>query len=105
MPQLILYRNKNLKTKKDIPLLLDVQSRLLSDLTTRVVIPLVHKKSSGLKAFTKLTPIFRIEREDFILLTPQLAGVPVKMLGESVGDLTKHRSEIIAALDLLITGI
>jgi len=105
MPQLILYRNKNPKTKKDIPLLLDIQSRLLRDLNTRVVIPLIQKKSSGFKAFTKLTPVFRIEREDFILLTPQLAGVPIKILGEPVGDLVKYRGEIIAALDLLITGI
>jgi len=39
------------------------------------------------------------------MLTPQLAGIPVRRLGTKVADLTQHRDEIVAALDLLITGI
>jgi toxin CcdB len=39
------------------------------------------------------------------LLTPELAGVSRKLLGERVGNLANERHSIIAALDLLITGI
>lgn len=40
MPQFTVYRNKNPQTLSVVPFLLDVQHDLLSDLETRVVIPL-----------------------------------------------------------------
>jgi hypothetical protein len=39
------------------------------------------------------------------MLTPQLAGIPARQLGPEVADLAGHRAEIIAALDLLFTGL
>ena len=45
MAQFTLYRNKNPKSKAEIPFLLDVQSTLLSELGTGVVVPLFQKKS------------------------------------------------------------
>ena len=104
MAQYTVYRNKNPKSKAQIPFLLDVQSNLLSELGTRVVIPLFQKKSLKIKPLTKLTPEFQIDGKKLILMTPQLAGISIKELGEPVGDLTQHRIDIIAALDLLITG-
>ena len=104
MAQYTVYRNKNPKSKTEIPFLLDVQSKLLSELGTRVVIPLFQKKSLRIKPLTKLTPEFQIDGKKLILMTPQLAGISIKELGEPVGDLTQHRIDIIAALDLLITG-
>ena len=104
MAQYTVYRNKNPKSKAQIPFLLDVQSNLLSELGTRVVIPLFQKKSLKIKPLTKLTPEFQIDSKKLILMTPQLAGISIKELGEPVGDLTQHRVDIIAALDLLITG-
>lgn len=104
MPQFTVYRNKNPRSKAEVPFLLDVQSDLLSELKTRVVIPLYLKTSLGSKPITKLAPEVQVEGKKLILMTPQLAGVSVKDLGEPVGSLAKHRGEIIAALDLLITG-
>lgn len=40
MPQFSVYKNKNAATKARVPYLLDVQSNLLSELETRVVVPL-----------------------------------------------------------------
>jgi hypothetical protein len=40
-----------------------------------------------------------------LLLTPELAGVPTKVLGEKIGSLANHHGTIIAALDLVFTGI
>lgn len=37
--------------------------------------------------------------------TAELAGIPVRACGEKVASLKSKRDEIIAALDLLITGI
>lgn len=104
MSQFAVYRNNNPKSKTAIPFLVDVQSNLLSELGTRVVIPLFQKKSSRVKPLTKLTPELQINGKKFILMTPQLAGISIKELGDVVGSLSQHRSEIVAALDLLITG-
>jgi toxin CcdB len=39
------------------------------------------------------------------MLTPQMAGIPRSELGASVASLERHRFEIIAAIDFLVTGI
>lgn len=75
------------------------------DLGTRVVVPLCRASVTKGKPITKLTPVFEIEGARYTMLTPQLAGVARKQIGAAVANLKEHRSEIIAALDLLITGI
>jgi len=57
------------------------------------------------KTLTPLIPLFEIEGKPHVMVTPQLAGVAKKQLGTQVADLSAQRTEIIAALDLLITGI
>jgi toxin CcdB len=104
MPQFTFHRNRNPKSKAEIPYLLDIQSDLLSELNTRVVIPLYEKKTAKVKPIARLTPEFEIEGKKLILMTPQLAGISLKDLGEPAGDLLRSRAEIVASLDLLITG-
>ena len=87
-------------------MLLDVQSDLLEDLGTRVVIPMapatgVVKRS----AMQTLTPLCLVDDKEYVLVTPQLAGIAAKELGPAVSDLASERASIIAALDLLLTGI
>jgi toxin CcdB len=105
MPQFTVYQNKNLQTRSAIPYLLDVQSDLLSDLDTRVVIPLARPGSTLEKRIGGLTPILRIDGEPYLVLTPQLAGIPKADLGRAVTSFEEHRFEIIAAIDFLVTGI
>lgn len=104
MAQFTVHRNKNPKSKAEVPYLLDVQSDLLNELHSRVVIPLFPKKTAGVKPITRLTPEFQIEGRKVILMTPQLAGISLNDLGDPVADLSEHRSVIISALDLLISG-
>lgn len=104
MAQLTVYRNRSPETAKEVPFLVDVQSDLLSQLSTRVVIPLYRKGAASLQSITRLTPVLEIDGEACLLMTPQLAGIALRELGDEVGSLKDHRDEIIAALDLLITG-
>ncbi len=46
MSQFFVYENPNRDTKKAYPLLLDIQSNLIEDLTPTVVIPLALKNQS-----------------------------------------------------------
>jgi toxin CcdB len=105
MPQFTVHRNPNPDSQAAYPLLLDVQSDLMAELGTRVVVPLCSATAMKGRLMTTLTPVFEIEGKQYAMHTPQLAGISIKQLGAKVIDLAPHRDEIIAALDLLITGI
>lgn len=105
MSQFIAYENPNRTTKKTYPYLLDIQSNLLDELRTTIVIPLCPTTLVGNTAITKLCPIIEIDSKNYIALTQQIAGVDRKVLGKEVCNLSHYRSEIIAALDFIISGI
>jgi len=105
MAQFDVHRNPNAATRARIPYLLDVQSDLLDPLATRVVVPLCKPEVLSGKPAERLNPAFEIEGRKMFMLTPELAGVPRKALGERITNLAAERAAIIAALDLVLTGI
>lgn len=105
MPQFAVYKNRNSATRGRFPLLLDVQSDLLEPLSTRIVVPLSPVATARHMVMKQLTPILKIDNKQYVMLTPQLAGVSTRELGQPVGTATTERATIIGALDLLITGI
>ncbi|HWS74869.1 MAG TPA: CcdB family protein [Quisquiliibacterium sp.] len=105
MPQFDVFTNENPATRARAPYLVDVQSELLEELATRVVVPLVAAGKGTLAPMTRLMPVFEIEGRRFTFVTPQLAGVPRAVLGRRVASLASSRHEIVAALDVLISGI
>jgi toxin CcdB len=105
MAQFDVYRNANPATRSRIPFLLDVQADLLESLATRIVVPLCKPEVLGGKAAERLNPQFEIDGRKLVMLTPELAGISRKALGERVGNLADQRGAIIAALDLAFTGI
>jgi len=105
MPQFTVYKNRDARTKATFPLLVDVQSDLLADLQTRVVVPLTDTPALLKKPLSKLTPIVEIDGDEYLLMTPELAGIGRKELGTPVSSLAEQRGVIVGALDFLITGI
>jgi len=105
MPQFAIYRNKNAATRARFPFLLDVQSNLLDPLATRVVVPLAPAGAARARSMQTLTPVIRVDGKDYLMTTPQLAGVTVRELGAVVADASADRQAIIVALDFLILGI
>ena len=106
MPQFAVHRNRNVETRARFPLLLDVQSDLLEELGTRVVIPLTPAFGAAKRTTMQtLTPVCTVVGKDCLLVTPQLAGIAVKELGSPVADLSPDSQTILGALDLLFTGI
>jgi len=105
MAQFDVYINPSKNTRQAYPYIVDIQSSLISEIATRIVIPLgklSHFKNEQMKG---LTPEISYEGEQLLLLTPQISSVPTKMLKSPVGTLSHFRDEIIAALDFAITGI
>lgn len=87
------------------PYLLDVQSDLLEDLESRVVIPLrrlTHFPKVPLS--TRLTPVFTVEGEEFLLETPKMGAIPLRALKLPVTSLAQSHDQVTAALDFLFQG-
>jgi toxin CcdB len=103
MAQFDIYENQNPRTNKFIPYLLDVQTELLDDLQTRVVVPI--SVTNNQKPITGLMPLLDINGSSYLMLTPQLAGIHKKELGNAITNLANARQDILNALDFLITGV
>lgn len=103
MSQFDVYENSNRETCETFPYLLDIQADVLSDLPTRVVVPLALS-SVLTKTIPILTPQFKIMNTEVRMVTPQLVGIHIHVLGSRICSLKDRRGEIIAALDLLVTG-
>jgi len=105
MSQFNVYKNKNSRTKKNFPYLLDIQSDLLDQLRTTVVIPLGKYSIVKDQVITKLCPIVEIDGHKYAALTQQIAGIEKSLLGTNVTNISDYRSEFIDAIDLIISGI
>lgn len=105
MSQFDVYINPSKKSREAYPYIIDIQNALISDITTRIVIPLAKLNHFRSEQMDGLTPLIKYEDEQYILLTPQIASIPSKLLKDPVGTVESLRDEIIAALDFAFTGI
>lgn len=104
MAQFDIYRNLNPDSRVDVPFLVDIQSDLLSALSTRVVVPLVRAKVFG-KPIGRLNFEVKVKGHALVFSTAELAGIPRTALGPAVGNMHDLRDQAVAAIDLMITGI
>ncbi|MFO1467604.1 MAG: CcdB family protein [Steroidobacteraceae bacterium] len=105
MAQFTVYRNKNERSKATYPLLVDIQADLLDELKTRVVIPLTKVGALARKPINRLTPAIEVAGEQYLLMTPQMAGIAVSEIGAVVESIEQQRTAIVAAIDVLISGV
>ena len=104
MAQFAVHRNPDPEGTTWAPYLLVLQNDLLSQLGTVVVAPLVDEAAFGTPARI-LNPVFNIEHRRVVLSTAELAGVSRRSLGEEVTSLATEREAIMAAWDLIFSGI
>lgn len=104
MAQFDVYPNPNARTREAYPYLVDIQSPIISELATRIVIPMAPGSALRGSSLSGLTPEISYKGQALLLMTPQLSSVPAKILKQPIGSLDHFREEIIAALDFAITG-
>ncbi|ERK18632.1 MAG: CcdB family protein [Pantoea sp.] len=96
------YKNKN--ASKFYPLLLDVQSDIIESIDSRIVIPLTPIELYQGKVVQRLNPTLHVEGNDYLMMTHELAGVQLTVLGTEVCSLASQRETIRTALDFIIDG-
>jgi toxin CcdB len=85
--------------------LIDLQSDSLDRLETRVVAPLVALRNHEGKPIGRLHPVVTVKGGSYLVVVDELAAVDSNLLGTRVASLAERRSDLVAALDLLFTGI
>lgn len=104
MPRYDVYRNPRKESARQVPYLLDVQSDLLEDLDTRVIVPL--RAAAGVPHLvTRLNPVLTVDGVALMMDTPQLVGYPRAALKRPVANLGASAFDIQNALDFLFAGI
>lgn len=104
MAHLDVHRNLNRRTAQRIPYLIDLQDDLLREAATRVVAPLAL--AAGFRrTFERLEPVLQIEGVEVVMSTLEIVSIPQRDLGPIVASAGGGREQIVAALDLLFTGV
>lgn len=104
MPQFDVYPNSGASADV-IPFIVDIQSDLLADLETRVVIPLRRRDKFPVKVLpNRLTPVLMVQGIECVLETPKMAAVPLRVLRPAQTSLADRRAEITGAIDFLVQG-
>jgi len=88
-----------------IPFVLDIQSRLLTAMGTRVVAPVIARRRLASAVVERLNPCIWIDGVEHVVVMQQLFAIDSHALGRSVMDLGAQSHTIVAALDMLISGI
>lgn len=82
---------------------LDCQADIHRQLNTRFVVPM-RLAAEGYPAKRGLNPSFTLNGLNLVMIAEFASTVFVSELGERIGSLDQYHSEIIQALDLLISG-
>jgi toxin CcdB len=83
-------------------LLLDIQSDLLDEFGSRVVVPLLP--AEDMQSVSRLHPVFVINDERYIMSTHLIFAIPVDRLGAKIGSLAQEDLVITSAVDKLFSG-
>ena len=101
--QFDVYRNPLRMGRDERPYLLIVQHGIWDDRPTRVVVPFVAV--SAIHPERRLNPAFNIQGKLYYLSPTEIIAIPVRRLREQLDNLADERDRIVAALDLVFTGI
>ncbi len=100
MAQFDVYKNSDVKSLRQFPYLLDIQSNLHSNMISRVVVPL----AIDVPTVQHLTPVFEIEELNVVAYVMEMTSVPKSILVDKVTNVSHYRNQIVDALDFLVNG-
>jgi toxin CcdB len=104
MRQFVVYQNRS-PSRKFYPLLLNMQSDLISASETRLGVPLYPLGKTRSPMIERAAPIVEVDGVKYVLMMPLVAGVSIGNFGREVVDLSRERAVILDALDFLTHGI
>lgn len=105
MAQFDVYLNPQPASRQFVPYVLDVQSPLIDQLATRLVVPLSRVGANQARLPLNLCPAIDIEGEPLTLMPHLAAPVVARSLKKPVTNLAHRASEFAAAFDAVVSGV
>ena len=105
MAQFDIYANPHHPSRQSVPYLVDIQSDLIDQLSTRLVMPLSRVGASQARLPLNLCLAVEIDNEPLSLLAHMAAPVSARLLKKPLGSLLHRASEVSAAMDAVISGV
>lgn len=105
MAQFDVYRNPITHQREAIPFVLDIQSELLDMLPTRLTMPLALPNLVPSAIPLSLCPQLDFEGQRVYALTQLTSAFRRRDLGKPIGSASSYASQIVAALDVVISGV
>jgi toxin CcdB len=103
--QFDVHANPVTGARRTYPWVVELQSSLADAGRTRIVAPLVPRAEFGSGTTGRLVPIVQVNGTDHAVLVPSLASIPARDLGPAVQSAAYARAELLAAVDLLFSGV
>jgi len=103
--QFDVYRNPSSRMREQYPFVVDIQSDLLGSLATRMVVPLAISQLASSDVPRSLCPVFQVQGLQLMLLPFEAAPIPKSLLKTDVQSVKRFASEIVAAMDAVMSGI
>jgi toxin CcdB len=106
MKQWDVFVNPSARMRDLLPLVVLVQSDLLSSFETRWITPLARQDLRGRPRSTgRLMPTFEIAGQSYCLVPQETAPILTRSLGKPVATLHDEWHAIVGALDAVISGV
>lgn len=104
MAQFDVYVNPQPESRRFVPYVVDVQSPLIDQLTTRLVLPLSRVGVRQDSLPVNLCPVVEVDGEALSLLPHLAAPVSARILKKPVSSLGHRAAEITGAMDAVLSG-
>lgn len=104
MAQFDVYRNPSARQRDVMPYMVEVQSNLLQGLPTRLMMPLGIAALLPSAIPRNLCPRIDFNSERMHLLAHLASPFRATDIGKPLGSVAEHASDIVAALDAVLSG-
>lgn len=101
--QFDVFQNPIIAARTEQPFIVCIQHRDLDYLATRMAAPLATQRV--IQVASRLNPMLEVGGRTLYFLPQNLFAVPVRMLRKAIDNLERERDRIVAALDLVFTGV
>jgi len=103
LKQFDVFPNRSARTRGRHPYFIVLQSDMLDGLNTRIVAPLFPASASG--GGERFTPVVTVEGARYMVDMSNIGTIPARAAAAPTANLESERYQIVAATDLVFTGI
>ena len=99
------YHNPGPRMRDQYPCVVDVQSDLLGSLATRMVVPLAVTTLAAHDLPRQLCPVIAVKGKNLMLVAFEAAPLGRRLLKHKLASVKHRASDIIAAMDAVVSGV